>query len=50
MADEFNSTKSELNKTIQLSDEANKRLALRSNDMAKLENANVSPKQLLFLK
>jgi len=35
-------TKHELNKTLQLSDEANKRLAIKSKDLHQLENANVS--------
>ena len=42
MADDFVVAKSELTKSMQLGDEANKRLALKSKDFQKLENANVS--------
>ena len=49
ISDEFSKTKQDLNKTLQLSDEANKRLAMKSKDMHELENANVSFIVLLYM-
>ena len=46
MAKDYSTTKTELNKSRLLSDEANKRLAVKSQDLLKLENANVS---IIFL-